>query len=93
MSNLNMIPKRDWLVPVIVLPVSVFAFAGLIIWLAPNSGDRFMSCMSIAEQAGLLEARSEDAALICLHNATSRGKSGAGDIPVYIVGSGATSGT
>ena len=60
--------------------VAVFV---VLLWLAPKPADRFDRCMAIAERAGLLETHRDEAALICLSNATERG-GGDGDGPIVV---------
>ena len=45
------------------------------LWFRPTAEDRFTDCMALAESAGLLDTRSDAAALICLRSATERGGS------------------
>ncbi len=64
-----------WLIALLSMGGAVAAIillALLIVWIRPDAEDRFRECMGLAESAGLLERRSEEAALICLSNATRR---------------------
>lgn len=59
------------------------AVVAVLFWLAPKPEDRFDRWMAIAERAGLLETHREEAALICLSDATERGGDD-GDGPMVV---------
>ena len=67
-----------------IVAITIVAVVGLFVWVArtaPRAADRFEVCMGLAEEAGLLATRADDAALICLHNATRPRGGGTGEPP------------
>ena len=63
--------RRFHIVMTVILVVAIAGPVALILWLKPTPEERFDGCMTLAERGGLLPARREDAALICL-GATTR---------------------
>lgn len=66
--------KRVLAIPAMVLGPLVFIAVPvvLLLLLVPTRQERFDECLAMADKAGLLETRREDAALICLNNVTRR---------------------
>ncbi len=62
----------------------VATIVGVALWVAPSLEERFDRCIALAERAGLLETRHEDAALVCLAAASRRRSGGDESMPVVL---------